>query len=134
MLRNLFCSALLACAAATSHASTLLSDFETSADGWTPSGFTSTLETDGGPDGTGDGYLRVRDSTGSFGTITNTTKFAGDLSGFYAATLSFDYAQFIPASGTSYLGGFGTVTLSGAGGTVSADIVAGNPTPTWQTP
>ena len=132
MKRLAVVAALAAFFAGGAHAASITTDFETGADGWSGVGFTTTVETDGGPGGAGDAFLAATDSSSTFGGIRNQTTFAGNLLAFDGGSFSFDYRE-IFFGGGSQAQQFGRVTVSSGGASVNADFVSGFAGSSWMT-
>lgn len=130
----MFRTLLLACALCTAGAAgatTITHDFSAGAAGFTVSGGTPSIAL-GGPAGASDPYLRIRDGRGGNMALTFGTGFSGNLSAFDGGTLSLDFIQTAQRGGR-YLAAFGTLTIRGSAGAVSADIIAPNPDSLWRT-
>ncbi|WP_424971946.1 VPLPA-CTERM sorting domain-containing protein [Dinoroseobacter sp. S76] len=119
-------SAAAIVAAGAAQATTISSTFDTDVEGWTGDGGTvSHVATGGNPDG----YLSQTDVTGTFMFVTLPAAYNGDLSAFDGGTVGFDAID-LGGSGSELLG-FGTLSISGAGGTASADLYAGAVADIW---
>lgn len=86
----------------------------------------------GGPSGTGDSYLQYQDVNASFMHAIFGNGWSGNLSAYNNGTLSFDYIQTAPSTGSAFIGSFGFLRISGGGLTFGSDVISGNPSTAWQ--
>lgn len=119
-------SAAAIVAAGAAQAMTISSTFDTDVEGWTGNGgVVSHVDSGGNPDG----YLSQTDTASTFMFLILPGAYTGDLSAFDGGMVGFDAID-LGGSG-SELFGFGTLSITGAGGTASADLYAGAVADIW---
>ncbi|WP_424967081.1 VPLPA-CTERM sorting domain-containing protein [Dinoroseobacter sp. S375] len=124
--RLLTLSAAAIVAAGAAQAMTISSTFDADLEGWTgDGGSVSYVATGGNPDG----YLSQTDVTGTLMFVTLPAAYNGDLSAFDGGMVGFDAID-LGGNGPE-LDGFGILSISGAGGTASADLYVGPIADTW---
>jgi hypothetical protein len=131
-VRTLAFSGLVALA--TGANAELASTFDAGLEGWTGAGGTVLFVPAGGNPG---GFLQQTDTQSSYMVVNAPAMFLGDLSAYLNGTLSFDAKNISNSASDLKPPGpwFGTVTMTGASGSVSATLagtVAGNPPPDGQ--
>ncbi|MCB1761432.1 MAG: PEP-CTERM sorting domain-containing protein [Gammaproteobacteria bacterium] len=121
-------------APATSHAMSIISTFDTGAEGWSANpgqGSLAYFASNGNPGG----HIRITDigagiNNGFASGAFVGPQFLGDQSAFDGGTLALDMATFAGGGGT--FASFGTVLLTGNGSTVTFDLAAVAPSGGWQ--
>src|SRR5579871_1965192 len=110
--------------AAVSSRAQIVSTFDTDLQGWTVTGGLISYVGVGGNPG---GFLQCADADNADMTVYAPIQFQGDLSSYLGSTLSFDAKNIngLVSDATS----FGTVTITGPGGTATADLAAPNQPP-----
>ncbi|MBM4256610.1 MAG: PEP-CTERM sorting domain-containing protein [Deltaproteobacteria bacterium] len=104
----------------------IISTFDTNLEGWTATGGAlSHVTTGGNPDG----FLQLTDTVTDWMTVYAPSSFQGDLSSFLGGTLSFDARNLNGVAADLFdVPLFGTVTISGLGGSASR-VLGGTGTP-----
>lgn len=116
-----FLLAAVACAALAvpAQAQTITSGFDTGLDGWTGAGGAVTWVSSGGNPG---GYLRQADNLNTWMTVFAPSAFLGNLSAYLGGSLSFDARNLGSAPDLNQAPLFGTVTITGTGGSASRTL------------
>jgi hypothetical protein len=111
---------------------TISSDFSVDTDGWTQSGATTFQQQASG--GNPGGFLYIDNGEGAVTYLFAPAKYLGDLRAFDGGVISFDGIQ-LANTGTPWqtTADYGHLTLSGPGGTVTMDLVPGQPGASWTT-
>lgn len=122
VFRSMLGAAAALCVGAAAQAQNIAEDFSAGAQGWTASnGGALSYQASGGNAG---GFLQIADSSSDDFLIVAPTAILGNWSGLLGGTLSFDARNINGDSPDWSL--FGELTLSGAAGSVSLDMVAPN--------
>lgn len=119
MKRFLLTAAVIAAITTPAHSQTITSGFDLGLESWSGAGGTVSWVSSGGSPG---GYLRQADNAGTWMTVSAPSAFHGNLSAFLGGSLSFDARNFGGAADLTTAPLFGTVTITGSGGSASRSL------------
>jgi hypothetical protein len=119
MKRFLLTAAAITALASPANSQTITSGFDSGLEGWTSNGGAVSWVSSGGSPG---GYLQQSDNASSWMTVSAPSAFHGNLSAFLGGTLSFDARNFGGAPDLTSAPLFGTVTITGSGGSATRTL------------